>query len=137
MGSNQVHTLKNTPSLDEIQALEETLHRSETRGSKEALESLLAEEFEEFGASGKVYDRTGIVDFLLRESNIYEGELRTKNYCLKVIAKNAVLLTYETERIYADGSRRCALRSSIWKHEGVKWKLIFHQGTIIPCKSSI
>ncbi|ASY60614.1 MULTISPECIES: DUF4440 domain-containing protein [Sinorhizobium] len=120
------------PSLDEIQSLEEALHRPEIRRSRDAVETLLAEGFVEFGASGRVYDRTTIIDLLTQESGIDEGDLRTANYVLKPISKDAVLLTYETERSYRDGSKRHVLRSSVWKHDGLKWKMFFHQGTVRP-----
>ncbi|MFC3165419.1 DUF4440 domain-containing protein [Ciceribacter thiooxidans] len=121
--------MNSIPSLEEIQSLEEALHRPETRRSREAVGALLAEGFVEFGASGTVYDRAAVLDLLMQESGT-EGELRTANYVLRPISNDAVLLTYETERSYRDGSRRCVLRSSVWKHDGLRWQMLFHQGTI-------
>jgi hypothetical protein len=51
---------------------------------------------------------------------------------VKPISNDAVLLTYETERSYPNGSKRRVLRSSVWKHDGLKWQMFFHQGTIRP-----
>ncbi|TAV74753.1 DUF4440 domain-containing protein [Rhizobium leguminosarum] len=118
------------PNLAEIQSLEEALHRPETRRSREAVEALLAEGFVEFGASGNVYDRATIIDLLAQESGGDDGDLRTSNYALIPISNDAVLLTYETERSYRNGSKRRVLRSSVWKHDGLKWQMFFHQGTI-------
>lgn len=118
------------PSLEEIRSLEEALHRPETRRSRRAVEALLAEGFVEFGASGTVYDRMGIIDLLSRDSGADDGELRAANYVLKSISSDAVLLTYETDRSREDGSRQCVLRSSIWRREGLKWRMFFHQGTV-------
>ncbi|MGG7581825.1 DUF4440 domain-containing protein [Rhizobium sp. Nf11,1] len=122
--------MTSVPSLEEIQSLEEALHRPEIRRSREAVETLLADGFVEFGASGSVYDRTAIIDLLAQESGTDEGDLRTANYALKPISNDAVLLTYETERSYLDGSKRCVLRSSVWKYDGLKWQMFFHQGTV-------
>ncbi|WP_052201854.1 DUF4440 domain-containing protein [Ensifer sp. ZNC0028] len=118
------------PQLDDIRALEESLHRTEVRRSRAALENLLAEGFVEFGASGAVYHRAEIIDLLLEEDDEDDGELRADNYRLTAISPDAVLLTYRTHRIEADGSERHALRSSIWKWDGTKWQMLFHQGTV-------
>lgn len=118
------------PQLDDIRALEESLHRTEARRSRAALENLLAEGFVEFGASGAVYHRAEIIDLLLQEDDEDDGELRADNYRLTAISPDAVLLTYRTHRIEADGSQRHALRSSIWKWDGTKWQMLFHQGTV-------
>ncbi|KSV61838.1 DUF4440 domain-containing protein [Ensifer sp. ENS07] len=124
--------LTSVPSLEEMQSLEEALHRPEVRRSRAAIEMLLADGFVEFGASGSVYDRTTTIDLLVEEGGILDGELRTANYALTPISKDAVLLTYETKTSYSDGSTRCVLRSSIWKHDGAKWQMFFHQGTVRP-----
>jgi hypothetical protein len=118
------------PHLDDIRALEEALHRTEVRRSRTALEDLLAQGFVEFGASGTVYHRAEIIDLLLEEDDEGDGELRTDDYRLTAISPDAVLLTYRTQRIEADGSERHALRSSIWKWDGTKWQMLFHQGTV-------
>lgn len=116
--------------LEEIRSLEEALHRPEIRRSREAVEDLLAEGFMEFGVSGRVYERATIIGLLAEQSDDNDGELQASNYTLKPISNDAVLLTYETERSYQDGSKRRVLRSSIWKHNGLKWQMLFHQGTI-------
>ncbi|WDZ78779.1 DUF4440 domain-containing protein [Ensifer adhaerens] len=121
------HTL---PDLAHIRALEEALHRPAVRRSRAALEDLLAEGFVEFGASGSVYHRAEIIDLLVEENGEDTAELRTGDYRLTPISPDAVLLTYRTHRIEADGSQRHALRSSIWKWDGSKWQMLFHQGTI-------
>jgi hypothetical protein len=122
--------LPSAPSLEEFQLLEEALHHPETRHSREALETLLAPDLLEFGASGSIYDRTTTIDLLTQKRGPDEGGLRTTNYTLRLIADDAVLLTYETERSYQGGLKRCVLRSSVWKHDGLRWQMFFHQGTV-------
>jgi hypothetical protein len=120
------------PELAEIQSLEEALHRPEIRRCREAVEALLAEGFVEFGGSGRMYDRAEIIDLLTQDDD-GSSDLKATNYAMVSISHDAVLLTYETERSYHNGSkRRRVLRSSIWKHNGVKWQMLFHQGTIRP-----
>ena len=124
--------MSSEPSLEEIQSLEVALHRPEVRRSREALEALLAEGFSEIGSSGRVYDRTTVIDYLTRESESDEGDLRAENFALQAISDDAVLLTYETVSSAQNDSKRCVLRSSIWKHNGRNWQMLFHQGTIRP-----
>lgn len=116
--------------LAEIRALEEALHRPEVRGSRAAVEALLAEDFFEFGSSGTVYRRPQIIDLLVAEaSDVPAGALRADDYALTPISADAVLLTYRTTR-EADGAPgRAVLRSSIWRRSGDGWRLVFHQGT--------
>ena len=51
------------------------------------------------------------------------------DYALTPISTDSALLTYRTWRRQADGSERHVLRSSIWKHDGRRWQMLFHQGT--------
>jgi hypothetical protein len=118
------------PDPAEIQFLEEALHRPSVRHSRIAIEALLAEDFVEFGASGRVYRRAEVINLLSQGEDETDSILRTSNYALAPISQNAVLLTYQSHLTYRDGSERSALRSSIWKHDGKKWQILFHQGTM-------
>ncbi|MTH95310.1 DUF4440 domain-containing protein [Roseibium sp. RKSG952] len=117
-------------NLDEIRFLEESLHRSEVRGSREVLEKLLAIDFVEFGASGTVYGRGEIISSLVRETADDSDKLIATNFALATVSADAVLLTYESQHRRNDESVRSVLRSSIWKHNGADWQMLFHQGTI-------
>lgn len=115
--------------IDEIRALEEALHRPEVRRCRQAVDALLAEGFVEFGSSGTVYHRTETIELLLEEDDD-DSALWAGDYALRPLAADAVLLTYRTRRTDGDGSERHVLRSSIWKHDGQRWQMLFHQGTI-------
>lgn len=117
--------------IDDIQALEESLHRPEIRRSREAVEALLADGFTEFGSSGTLYRRAEIIDLLTEEEEAADdGSLHTSDYALTPISPDAVLLTYRTQHTAGDGSERHVLRSSIWIKDGQKWRMLFHQGTV-------
>lgn len=116
--------------IDEIRALEEALHRPEVRRCRQAVDALLAEGFVEFGSSGTVYHRTETIELLLEEDDDDDSALWAGDYALRPLAADAVLLTYRTRRTDGDGSERHVLRSSIWKHDGQRWQMLFHQGTI-------
>lgn len=118
--------------LDEIRGLEETLHRHDTRRSRAAVEALLAEDFVEFGSSGRVYQRRQMIELLAQEEKDDTTTLVACDYLLRAISADAVLLTYRTCRRMADGSERSVLRSSIWQRGSGGWKMLFHQGTVSP-----
>ena len=119
------------PLLAEIRSLEEALHRPEVRRSRQAIEELLAPAFVEIGASGTLYHREDIVSLLMEEQDGPDAcDLHTDGYVLASISSDAVLLTYRSSRRKSDGTERRTLRSSIWKHTGSGWQMLFHQGTI-------
>ena len=119
-----------TVSIDDIRALEEALHRPDIRRSRETVDALLAEGFVEFGSSGTVYHRAETMDLLAEEEDVDDNIPETSDYVLTQISPDAVLLTYRTMRQGSDGSERHVLRSSIWKHDGERWQMLFHQGTV-------
>jgi len=98
--------------------LETALHRSDIRNSPDAVSALLADEFIEFGKSGRVWDKRSIMESMQREK--LDHRITVKDFVARELAPDVVLLTYQTAS---------ALRSSIWKRFGDKWQMIFHQGT--------
>lgn len=123
--------------LDDIQALEEALHRPEVRRSRAAVEAMLAEGFVEFGASGTAYHRTEMIGLLCEGDDAADdGELEATDFALTPISSDTVLLTYRTIHWTGDGSERQALRSSIWRRSAGRWQMLFHQGTPTSAKAS-
>ncbi|WNF25191.1 DUF4440 domain-containing protein [Mesobacillus jeotgali] len=116
--------MKGTLSMDlkeHIKKLEEKLLTTEVRSSKTELKKLLADEFFEFGSSGRVLYKDE--DF---EGGIGVLKVTLSDFDLHPLSDNIVLSTYRT---FNEETNQHALRSSIWKlNEGV-WKMVFHQGT--------
>ena len=114
--------------------LEQSLHRPEVRSSRELVESLLASDFSEIGASGQLYDRSTTVDGLLGETPAAQARLPiVQDFVAAELAEDVVLVTYRSIREASeDLPERATLRSSIWMLEGGNWRMRFHQGTIIP-----
>ncbi len=110
---------------DHIRSLELALLTPSTRNEPEAVTHLLAEEFREFGSSGRVFGREEIVALLRVESSPSSTMLR--DFECRQLAPNLALATYRTIR--AHGSS--VLRSSIWICREERWQLLFHQGTRI------
>lgn len=110
-----------------ILALEERLLNPKVRCSKQKLEELLDEEFIEFCSSGNIYiyDKDKVID---TQINLEVVNWRILDFKIKWISKECILATY---RLVKDsiGTKEYSLRSSIWKKQNHRWKMIFHQGT--------
>ncbi len=111
----------------QIRRLEESLLSRKTRSSPAALAQLIADDFVEFGASGRIFDKAHIIAALPAESDTAYtlSDFRTRR-----LSSTVVLATYRVTRSSAGETRR-SLRSSLWKLNGEQWQMVFHQGTAI------
>ncbi len=98
--------------------LETALHRKEIRNSPDAVSALLADDFVEFGRSGRVWDKASIIESMQKEE--LDEKVTVQDFAARELSPDVVLVTYKTAS---------ALRSSIWKRFGEKWQMVFHQGT--------
>jgi hypothetical protein len=114
-------------NFDSIITLEKQLLDSSVRKSENELNRLLADDFVEFGTSGKIYDKKMIIDRLpkVETSTIFEAF----DFKGVVFSPEVIQLTFKTKTKNADGSINTSLRCSIWKRKENKWQLLFHQGT--------
>lgn len=109
-------------------ALELELLSPAVRRSVVRLDELLADEFVEFGSSGRIYDKHSIVS-LLTESKPSEN-FEIDNFRLVTTGEHEVLATYQCAvRSGAGGMLRKSNRSSLWALRDGGWQMIFHQGT--------
>lgn len=106
---------------NEFFELETALHKKNLRNSPEAVAKLLADEFMEFGSSGRVFDKTTIIEMLKNE--ITDLQVTVANFDARELTQGVVLVTYHTSN---------SLRSSIWQLMDGRWQMVFHQGTRIP-----
>ncbi len=104
--------------------LELRLQYSSTRKDPQAAADLLCEDFREFGASGRVWDRAAILADLAAETPY---QIISDHYECRRLAIELALLSY-----VATTPHRRTLRASLWRLEGDKWRVLFHQGTVIP-----
>lgn len=112
-----------------LRQLEEDLLRLEVRRSAEAVGRLLAEDFVEFGASGRAYDRQAIIAALAAEQPVARS---ISDFQARPLAPAVYLVTYRASRAEpADALPRMSLRASIWAQIDGRWQLVFHQGTPI------
>lgn len=115
-----------TPTVEaQLRHLEEQLLHPGVRGSVERLDALLADDFIEFGSSGRVFDKKYIVKALPEESPI---KLSLSNFKSTMLSETIALVTYRATR----GSKPSeqTLRSSIWRLSNGQWQMVFHQGTL-------
>jgi len=105
-----------------LQSCEQSLLDPALRRDRARVSALLTEDFQEFGASGRIYSREQILDLLTTEN--YDPPTMEDFKC-HWLAEGVVLATYRAVR--EDGSSM--LRSSIWIKEAGEWRVRFHQGT--------
>jgi hypothetical protein len=116
-------------NLDLIRALEEELFKQSVRSSPEAVSNLLADSFVEFGRSGRTYEKEEVVRRLATESIETLETHAARDFVLRPLADDVVLLTYRSFRLAEGKEDRHTLRSSIWNFISGRWQLVFHQGT--------
>jgi hypothetical protein len=116
-----------------LQALEEELWTEETRFDRQRMEEVIAEDFFEFGRSGRFYRRE---DTLAVAREPIHCVLPLPNFQVRLLAPNVAQVTYNSAVTY-DGVVYHGRRSSIWTRRGESWVLRFHQGTPIPEAESI
>jgi hypothetical protein len=113
-----------------IYDLETSLLQSEVRLSEQHLIELLADDFMEFGSSGRVFSKSDIVERLPNDPETEKVQYSVENFEVRELAENIVLATYKATKIHEDESEIISLRSSIWRETNGKWQMFFHQGTI-------
>lgn len=109
-------------------ALEEELLSPQVRASEARLNELLADEFIEFGSSGRIYDKPSIIREL-GESGFLAG-FEIGDFRLVMSGEDSALVTYHCE-VRSDSGQviRKSNRSSSWRLIDGRWQLVFHQGT--------
>jgi hypothetical protein len=111
-----------------LRALEEELHRPETRRDAARLGMLLHPDFEEIGRSGRHYTREDTIRELSAERNL--TTLRAVDFVVSRIGDGIALVTYRSANVDAAGNEsRVTQRSSLWIETAAGWQMRFHQGT--------
>jgi hypothetical protein len=116
---------------DHLRGLEESLLDPGVRRDRARVAALLADDFLEFGSSGRVWTREETLRLLATESYTYTRPEMVDFACRRM-AHGVALVTYKTIRVEAaTGERAEALRSSLWTEKSGTWQVRFHQGTRI------
>lgn len=109
--------------LDEVMARERELQTAAVRADKERLTELLAPDFEEIGASGRVWNFESILEMLLAE-DAETADIEVHELTGRALADDVVILRWQSVR----GDRRVR-RTSLWQRRSEGWRLVHHQGT--------
>jgi hypothetical protein len=105
--------------------LEKSLLERSTRRNKDIVEKLFADDFFEFGSSGKIYNKEDVHKALSTET---VRNFKAIDFKATHLTDNSVLITYKLFE-----GENITLRSSIWCHNAnYGWQMIFHQGTKCP-----
>ena len=115
MPNTSANTPVNTTDLAALTAtlrtLEESILDPAVRADPARLRAMLTPEFSEFGASGRVFDRDGIVAMLASEGP--RQPRQTRGFKVRLVAPGAALTTWRVRR--DDGIE--TLRSSVWQQQ--------------------
>ena len=118
-----------------FRSLEERLLDPAVRRDSEQVSALLADDFVEFGSSGRTFDKTQVLECLRNELPPEEALIR--NFVAKPLCSTVFLVTYRATRRDPSGVHRShSWRCSIWVKGDGRWQLLFHQGTSIPVQLS-
>ena len=107
-----------------LQALEESMWRSETRFDRAYMEAVLHPGFTEVGRSGRVFSRDEVLDMPHVEIHV---DIPRATFEVSEIAEGVALIVYET--LPTDSVHGAAHRASVWVDGGKRWLLRYHQGT--------
>ena len=108
-----------------LQRLEEELWREETRFDVSRMEEVIAEDFLEFGRSGRIYQSA---DTLAVPSTPIKAVIPLPDFDARLLSEGIAQVTYNSVVTYGENIEE-ARRSSIWTWSFGGWKLRFHQGT--------
>ena len=121
-------TMNTDPGLSEhLRKLEASMAEPEVRRSPEQLGRLLADDFREFGGSGRVFNKEQIIEALQNQPLL---ELWLDEFQVKCLSADLALVTYRGHYKFPDAEKVShSLRSSIWRKRDGRWEVVFHQGT--------
>jgi hypothetical protein len=121
-------------TVQQLRELEERLLNASARDREAEVFGLLAEEFVEFGSSGRVFDRREIIDAVRAAPPPDSTRRSLHDFKAIALSPDVALVTYRALR-YEGRERRevRSLRSSVWRRspDGA-WQMVFHQGTLTP-----
>ena len=112
---------------DIILKLENKLQQPDVRKSVEQLEELISDDLIEIGSSGQIYTKKDVLNNLPVSPEI---KFIMTDFRIKILSSDTIQSLFKTEKINQQtGSTTRSLRSSLWRNEKGKWKMLFHQGT--------
>jgi hypothetical protein len=112
---------------EHLRKLEEAMTRPDIRQCPDELSRLLADDFREFGSSGRTFDKRQIIEALKNQAPV---QLWLDEFQVMQLAPDVALVTYHGHcKIAGSDQVSHSLRSSIWRNRNGRWEVVFHQGT--------
>ena len=125
-------TLVTAPELQgilaDLVAREPIFHHPEFGTKRSDFQEMMADDFWETGASGRIYSRQFVLDELERRfARPQEDIWETSNFACRRLAQDLYLLTYTL----LQNQTRLTRRATIWRKTTTGRKIVYHQGTIV------
>ena len=115
------------PILKELQVLEDLFHAACKEATPAQFEALVAPDFWEVGATGRLYSREFALAVLTqRPSTPSDDAWKTSDFHLIELGEHNFLLTYTLQQ-----PNRITRRVTAWQRKGSHWQAIYHQGTVV------
>ena len=121
-----------------LEDLENFLFDPVARRDLTVVSNLLAEEFREFGSSGRIYTKLDILSELATEQPVV---ITLTDFACQLVSPTTALVTYRSLSSHENRTPAQALRSSVWvlralpkaythrTTDEATWQMLFHQGT--------
>jgi len=108
---------------------ERQLLEPEVRQSTQALNDLLDDDFIEIAANGTTFNKFQVLTRLPTE---VVPQFYNQQFKGRMLSDSIAQLSYQAAfRRSARAEFNYSVRMSLWRYDGQKWKMVFHQGT--PC----
>jgi hypothetical protein len=115
--------------LAELAGREPIFHRPELGMTRADFENMIVPDFWEVGASGQCYSRTEVLEILDKRHAIPHIDVwEMSNLQCRRLAEEVYLLTYTL----LQNNERLTRRATIWQRTSEGWKIVYHQGTMVP-----
>lgn len=114
----------------ELTRLEEGMWQAASRFDEQFQDTRFAQDFFEFGRSGRVYVREQAIR---AAASPLPAQLPLANLKIRALDRDTAQVTYDSV-VHYDSGVEYAHRSSIWTRAEVGWVMRFHRGTAYdPC----
>lgn len=107
-----------------VAQLEQELQTRVCRNNRARVLELLAPDFSEVGASGRMWDLPSTLELL--DSQTDDDEIEVTGLAGRMLADGLILVHWDS----AQKGRR-ARRTSLWRRDEDGWRQVHHQGTIL------
>lgn len=106
--------------------LEQELQTRVCRNNRTRVLELMAPDFSEVGASGRMWDLPSTLELLDSQTDDDDAEIEVTGLTGRMLTDGLILVHWDS----AHQGRR-ARRTSLWRQDEDGWRQVHHQGTIL------